>query len=333
MKPALSVILFTVLSGAGLGALALTALAEIFAHLRGLPSSWSAATTAATAIALVLVIAGLCASTLHLANPRNAWRSLTRWRSSWLSREALVALVLIPVAGAYVALHAFGIDALTPALAVLVVLLAWALLYCTAMIYASLKPIRQWHTARVPLAFVLLGHASGALLIVCALAAGRTTGDAWIVTAGALLVAALVAKLEYWHFVGGRGITLESALGVPHGVAPPRRAGAPRQTVAARLLDVGHSKGTFLTDEFVVTHAASMRNAMRAVALVAGFGIPLLWLVTVGIALPVPGDGRADWRIGATAWLLCMVGFAAERWLFFADARHTVRLYHGDRTT
>ena len=333
MKPALSVILFTVLSGAGLGALALAALAEIVVRLRGLPSNWSAATTAATAIALVLVIAGLCASTLHLANPRNAWRSLTRWRSSWLSREALVALVLIPIAAAYVALHAFGIDALAPALTVPVVLLAWALLYCTAMIYASLKPIRQWHTARVPLAFVLIGHATGALLIVCAMAAGRATGDAWVLIAGALFVAALVAKLEYWHFVGGRGITLESALGVPHGVAPPRRAGEPRQTVAARLLDVGHSKGTFLTDEFVVTHAASMRNAMRAVALVAGFGIPLMWLGTLVLALPVPGDGRADWRIGATAWLLCMIGVAAERWLFFADARHAVRLYHGDRTT
>jgi len=107
MKPVFSVILFTVLSGAGLGALALAALAEILAHLRGAPAAWPAATTAATAIALVLVIAGLCASTLHLANPRNAWRSLTRWRSSWLSREALAALVLIPVAAAYVGLHAF----------------------------------------------------------------------------------------------------------------------------------------------------------------------------------------------------------------------------------
>src|SRR5436190_2758499 len=334
MKAALSVILFTVLSGAGLGALALTALAEVGAYLRGAPAPWSAAMTAGTAIAVVLVIAGLCASTLHLANPRNAWRSLTRWRSSWLSREALVALVLIPVAAAYVGLHAVASDALTPVLAVAVALLAWGMLYCTAMIYASLKPVRQWHTARVPLAFALLGHASGALLIVCAMATARATVDGWLVTAVALFAAALVVKLEYWRFVGGRGITLERAIGVPHGVAPPRRAGAPPQTVAARLLDVGHSKGTFLTDEFVATHAASLRQAMRAVALVAGFGIPLLWLATA-LGLPLPGavDGRADWRIGAIAWLACMLGFTAERWLFFAEARHVVRLYHGDRAT
>jgi len=335
MNPALSVILFTVLSGAGLGALALTALAEISSQLRGAPAAWPAATTAAMAIALVLVIAGLSASTLHLANPRNAWRSLARWRSSWLSREAVAALLLIPVAALYVALHAFDMDALTPALAVPVVLLAWALLYCTAMIYASLRPVRQWHTARVPLAFLLIGHASGALLIVSAMATGRAMGGAWIVIAVALFVAALVAKLEYWRFVVGRGITLESAIGVPHGVAPPRRAGVPpTQTVAARMLDVGHSKGTFLTNEFVATHAASMHCTMRAVALVAGFGIPLLWLATAfGIPLPGLGGGGADWRIGAVAWLACMVRFTAERWLFFAEARHTVRLYHGDRTT
>ena len=33
------------------------------------------------------------------------------------------------------------------------------------MIYASLKPIRQWHTLRVPLAYVVLGHASGAVIV------------------------------------------------------------------------------------------------------------------------------------------------------------------------
>jgi anaerobic selenocysteine-containing dehydrogenase len=49
--------------------------------------------------------------------------------------------------------------------------------------------------------------------------------------------------------------------------------------------------------------------------------------------LPGQGDGRADWRIGAAAWLAGMAGFTAERWLFFTEARHTARLYHGDRST
>ena len=34
----------------------------------------------------------------------------------------------------------------------------------------------------------------------------------------------------------------------------------------------------------------------------------------------------------AVAWLaamVCLAGLLAERWLFFAEAQHTVRLYHG----
>ena len=151
----------------------------------------------------MLVIAGLCASTLHLANPRNAWRSLTRWRTSWLSREALVALVFIPVA---IALHrpaCFRFDVVGRcALAGAMVLLAWAMLYCTAMIYASLKPIRQWHTARVPLAFLLLGHASGALLVVCASSVERRWRPAGSRRGAGAVRAALLVKLEYWRFVG-----------------------------------------------------------------------------------------------------------------------------------
>jgi DMSO reductase anchor subunit len=208
------------------------------------------------------------------------------------------------------------------------------MLYCTAMIYASLKPVRQWHTARVPVAFFLLAHASGALLLACAMAAEGTVTSGWMLAAVLLFVLALAAKLEYWRFVGTRGVTLETAIGVPHGVAPPRREHTRPRSIAARLLDVGHTKGTFLTDEFVATHPHSTMRAMRAVALIAGFAIPLLWLAaSFGIALPGPGGGRPDWRVGAITWIVCMLGLSAERWLFFAEARHTVRLYHGDKTT
>ena len=336
MKPALSVILFTVLSGAGLGALALIALAEVVQPVLAVSAAWQPAMTSGAAIALTLVIAGLCASTLHLANPRNAWRSLARWRSSWLSREALGAMAFIPVAIAYIAMHAFVGVPSTVAIAAVIVLLAWVMLYCTAMIYASLKPIRQWHTARVPLAFWLLAHASGALLIVCAMAAARSISTGWMVLAVMLFVAALLVKLEYWRFVGGMrgGVTLARAIGVPHGVGPPDRGRTDARTVAARLLDVGHSKGTFLTDEFVHASAEDTKRLLRAVALVAGFGIPLLWLAAgLGIPLPGLGGGHPDWRIGAAAFVACMIGMTAERWLFFAEARHTVRLYHGDATT
>ena len=151
MHAAFSVIAFTVLSGAGLGALAWVALAELGATYAGWPALAPRPTLAlAAGIALALVVAGLLSSTLHLANPRNAWRSASRFRTSWLSREAVFAMALLPVAAAFVL--ALWLDVRprrTWGWAVGTLALAWTVLVCTAMIYASLKPIRQWHTRRV----------------------------------------------------------------------------------------------------------------------------------------------------------------------------------------
>ena len=119
------------------------------------------------------------------------------------------------------------------------------------MIYASLKPIRQWRTGWTPAAYLLLGHWSGALIAV-ALAigyGGEPVSWAWL--AAGLGVAALVVKLGYWrHGAADRGgksaLTLEQAIGVPQGVRPPGVSVA-----QARLFDAGHTQRTFLTDEFV----------------------------------------------------------------------------------
>lgn len=321
MHAALSVLVFTVLSGAGLGALALVALADVasMAGAFSLPGT-SAQWTRAAMLAFGLVVMGLCSSVLHLANPRNAWRSAARFRTSWLSREAVFALAFLAVATAYIAARQFGAPAaLRVVLALATPALAWTVLYCTAMIYASLKPIRAWHTPRVPLSFLLLGHASGALLIVAMLRAYREPVGALALAAAVLLLIAAAAKLEYYYFLAGDegSVTLEQAIGVPQGVGPP---GAP-SIMAARLLDAGHSRGTFLTKEFVNTSPRLLW--MRAAFWIAGIAIPLLWLAA----------GLAEWRGAALAFAACLAGLLAERWLFFAQARHTVRLYHGDRRT
>ena len=43
--------------------------------------------------ALALSAVGLLASTLHLGHPERAWRAVSQWRSSWLSREGVLALL------------------------------------------------------------------------------------------------------------------------------------------------------------------------------------------------------------------------------------------------
>jgi len=320
MKPALSIVFFTVASGAGLGLLALLALTD----LCPVPLLSPEALARGIALALLLVAAGLASSLLHLANPANAWRAFARVRTSWLSREAVVAALLFPVAFAYlIAVWSGSAATARTALATVVCLLAWGLLFCTAMIYASLKPIRQWRTGWTPAAYLLLGHWSGALIAVAlAIGYGSEPGS-WIRLAAALGIAALVAKLGYWrHGAADRGgksvLTIEQAIGVPQGVRPPGVSVA-----QARLFDAGHTQRTFLTDEFVFRLARQHAQAVRAAALALGFGIPLLWLAT----------GPRHWAAAASVALLALVGLLAERWLFFADARHTVRLYHGDART
>jgi DMSO reductase anchor subunit len=327
MRPALSVVAFTVLSGAGLGALALIALVDL-AAFAGLARPLSAPVLARTGVvSLILVVAGLLSSTLHLGNPRNAWRSASRWRTSWLSREALAALAFLPLATLLVAmLWRDAAPAARALVGVATAALAWLTVYCTSMIYASLKPIRQWHTRHVPAAYLALAHASGAVLVVGTL---RSYGDApagLALLGGGLLLAAAVVKLDYYAMLAGgaQRLTIEDAIGVAHGVAPTlRRAPPPGSVMRARLLDAGHSRGTFLTHEFGYTLAPDVRTLLRAAFWLAGLGLPAVWLAA----------GIDDWAGAVLALLACLLGLGAERWLFFAEARHTVRLYHGDRTT
>lgn len=324
MKPALSVVVFTVLSGAGLGALALLALADVATRLlvREPVVTWITLQRASL-IALGLVVIGLGASTLHLGNPRNAWKSLARLRTSWLSREAAASLALLGCASLWIVVVVRdGATVLRAPLALAVIALSWLTLHCTAMIYASLKPIRQWNTPRVPLAYLTLGHASGAVLIVAVLRTQGEPAGGFAVVAGALLLIAAGVKLDYYAYIASdiRRLTLEEAIGVPQGVGPPGRGGS---RMRARLFDAGHSRGTFLTQEFGYTLTPAQRTSLRLVAWVAGFAVPALWLAT----------GLDEAPAAALAFGACLIGFGAERWLFFAEARHTVRLYHGERTT
>ena len=87
MHPALSVIFFTTLSGAGYGLLAWLAIASL---VGGLPGP---VRIVATLIALVLASAGLLASFWHLGKPMRAWRAFSQWRTSWLSREGVAAVL------------------------------------------------------------------------------------------------------------------------------------------------------------------------------------------------------------------------------------------------
>lgn len=309
MRPVFSVILFTVLSGAGLGLFALLALNDLAMPSAALePSSQ----LRAGILALALVAAGLVSSTFHLANPKNAWRALARFRHSWLSREGVFAIAFFPVAIGYLAAASLQWPAAwRTGLGLAATGLAWAILFSTGMIYACLKTIPQWHNRLVPAAYVVIGHLSGGLILLALAAADGTAleihvGLVW----AALLLAALIKGAYYRKFSRSRAgeHTLASAIGMT--------------TAQARLLDAGHTHGTFLTSEFLFRLGRERAQGLR----IAFFAFSLL-VPAIILALGI----RDPWVLGAAA-LSCLAGLLVERWLFFAEAQHVVRLFHGQQT-
>ena len=155
MHPALSVIAFTTLSGAGYG------LAIVLALGHGNPGALS--TKLAWIVALVLIGAGLVSSTLHLGNPQRAWRAFSQWRSSWLSREGCLALITFVPLTILAGMSIFA-DTFNLAIGYVGAVLALATVFCTAMIYASLRTVPTWHTALTPLSYIAFAFAAGTLL-------------------------------------------------------------------------------------------------------------------------------------------------------------------------
>ncbi len=306
MRPAISVILFTVLSGAGLGLFALLALTQLASPAAALGPGMH---LGGGLLAVALVGAGLVSSTFHLANPRNAWRAVIRFRSSWLSREGVLALLFFPVALGYLVGAHLGVPSgWVTALGFAGVVLAWATLYSTAMIYACLKTIPQWHDRLVAPAYLVNGHLSGGLiLLVLAAADAKATGGYVAIVLIAVAIAAAIKWRYYRKF------------GAPRTGAHSLAAALGMTAAQAKLLDAGHTHGTFLTHEFLFQVGRERAQTLRVLFFVLSVFVPT-GILAIGTGSP--------WTLAAAA-LACLVGLLIERWLFFAEAQHVVRLFHG----
>ncbi|OQX47587.1 MAG: DMSO reductase, partial [Candidatus Sedimenticola endophacoides] len=177
MHPAFSVIFLTTLIGVGQGLFLALYTGQVYSLANLLPVQDSTSFYGiGSALALLFLVLGLFASFFHLGHPERAWRAATRWRSSWLSREVIVLPVFMGLVFLYGVIHYLGwtaplfvVQQTLPVDATLIVgflasVAAFALFLCTAMIYASLKFLQQWHSPLTVLNYMLLGTASGFML-------------------------------------------------------------------------------------------------------------------------------------------------------------------------
>jgi DMSO reductase anchor subunit len=309
MHPAYSVIFFTTASGAGYGL-------WIWLGLRTLlegPPDRAAPGVTALVLGGVLVTMGLLSSTFHLGHPERAWRAFSQWRSSWLSREGVAAVATYVPAGALFLAFLFP-GALPGAglFAALMVLGALATLWCTGMIYSSLRTVPEWNHGLVPAIYLALAAATGALLLATIDAGFGHWSQALLLVAAAALLAAALMKWIYWQRIdrAPAPYTLEQAIGIPgaSGIRP---------------LDPPHTRPNFVMRE--MGYAVGRRHAgrLRRWALALLFALPL---VAVVIAMLLPALSLIALPV---ALLSAGVGVLVERWLFFAEARHVSMLYYG----
>ncbi len=313
MQPAYSVIFFTVSSGAGYGLLIWLALA-VFTNRWELNAL---AGLAGAGLALVLVSAGLMSSTFHLGHPERSWRAFTPWRTSWLSREAVFAvLTYIP---ALVLAAGWLMDDISGDIArgaaAATVLLAAATVMSTGMIYASLKPIPRWHNVWVVPVYLLMALASGTFLFLVLLGLSGIAAPSTLWRAIVLIVIAWAAKIGYWHNIGKRDptSTAESVTGLGN-------------FGEVSLLEGPHTSDNFVMREMGYSIARRHATRLRRIAVTTGGAAP----VTAIVLSIVSGDWLAAplLSVGAVTGL---IGVVIERWLFFAEAQHVVTLYYGER--
>ena len=215
------------------------------------------------------------------------------WRSAAMWRTSWLSREVIVLPAFMAAVAAWGLYP-EPWIGWIGVALAIALFVCTGMIYACLKFLQEWHTPLTVLNYTALGVASGTTL---AAALVPSLIPAALVT-GALAYALRLATLARNARLRPKS-TLATAIGVKH----PR----------IRQIAQGAMGGSFNTREFFHGRPHEVVRAVRWTFLALVFPAPAVLLLL----------GKAE-----AAFLLQFAGLLAERWYFFADARHPQNLYY-----
>lgn len=321
MHPAFSVILLTTLIGAGQGLFLALYTGQLYALANLLPAQSGHFYAIGSLVSLVLLMAGLVASFFHLGRPERAWRAAAKWRTSWLSREVLVMPVMMSLVLAYGLAHYFGMteplfmvaDTLPIDATLLVGLLgtvaAFALFVATAMIYASVRFLQEWHTPLTVANFTLFGIASGFML---AAAYSAWLGNelvaffgTWAVIATLLGLLSRSASLVRNSRIK-RKSNLQTAIGVRH--------------TSMAQTGQGATGGSFNTREFFHGTSARTLRRVRILFLMLVFAIP--------VALIAFAYGIGSPSLPLAAFLVQYLGLLAERWYFFAEAKHPQNLYY-----
>ena len=292
MKPATSLIIFTVLSGFGFGLL--------FWLNLNLKSHSNFSITISFPLAFLISIIGLISSSFHLGNPQRALLAFTQWRSSWLSREAVLAVVTLSISfinsvliiffGVY--LHWLGFIASGFCLLTI---------FSTAMIYTQMKTVPRWNMKVTPILFLLYGTAGSSIIL-----------NIGIFSTTLFIILGSV-QIFTWK-TGDQQFKRLSNIGTATGLS--------KNNNLVRMLEPPHTGSNYLMKEMIHIVAQKYIHKLRWISLI------LLSLIPTILSLIASIDGNNYFILLIVIVLINLIGTVISRWLFFSEAEHVVGLYY-----
>ena len=314
MKPDKFVIYFTVSSGTGYGIIMSLLCVFIFFDLN-IPFNLK---VLISTISFLMITSGLVASTVHLGHPERAWRALSQWRSSWLSREGLAAIIgFIPI----ILFYYFWIFMSNPKLSfyflIISSLFSLITIYCTAKIYSSLKSIPAWNNPLVPIIYIINSLVLGSLITFTILFYYKIKIDFLSNFIIALTFSALFIKTLYWFLIkqtSKSNISTATGLGTKH---------------TTNFFEGPHTGKNFLTSEMINKIKKSKSSLLRIIFCIFTYITPAYFLIQLPYLI------LSDYVISINLiviTILAIIGMLIERYLFFIEAKHTVSLYYGNKT-
>jgi len=289
MHPAPSIILFTVLSGFGFG------LTSIVGLLQFLNQISMVDIIIFSSMGLFFSTIGLISSFFHLANKKNAIKSMSQWQTSWLSREAISSIFCLSIVVGNIG-WIFVQNMYINEVGIILFFLSLITVFTTSMIYAQLKTVPSWNNMLTPTLFIFAALAGGSILI---------TDHASLV----LLLIFAVLQVLFWYIADRSFIDIETTVGTALGFS---------KNEDIRAFDAAHTNRNYLLNEMVYKVARKHAVKIRYISFFAAFVLPM------SLILIFPGNFSVSVLIIASH----LVGIYFSRWLFFAEAKHSVSFYY-----
>ncbi len=289
MHPAPSIILFTVLSGFGFGLTSIVGLLQFVNQISMVDI------IIFSSIGLFFSAIGLISSFFHLANKKNAIKSMSQWQTSWLSREAISSIFCLSIVVGNIG-WIFVQNMYINEVGIILFLLSLITVFTTSMIYAQLKTVPSWNNMLTPTLFIFAALAGGSILI---------TDHASLV----LLLIFAVLQVLFWYIADRSFIDIETTVGTALGFS---------KNEDIRAFDAAHTNRNYLLNEMVYKVARKHAVKIRYISFFAAFVLPM------SLILIFPGNFSVSVLIIASH----LVGIYFSRWLFFAEAKHSVSFYY-----